>query len=134
MNQFEADIECLEERFCPAMPRKKPRTKADEHNLCAAIDHLLLHRSRKIHSCKCGYRVVLDDIKSGECPECSEMLPTLEEGDPDMKAQILISILAETIRQFLDQHGCGCQACARARANLLLVEEEYRRDPWRKAS
>jgi len=51
-----------------------------------------------------------------------------------MKARILASILAETIRLLLKRHACGCLECARARANLLLVESEFRRDQWRKAS
>jgi ATP-dependent helicase YprA (DUF1998 family) len=108
----------------------KPRTKAVERDLCAAIDHLLLHRSWKLHSCRCGYKIVVGHIESGECPECTEA-PMFEEGDEDMKTRILVSILAETIRQLLDRHGCLCLECSRARANLLLVEEQYGR---RKAS
>src|SRR4029434_8577505 len=95
--RLEADIECLEERLCPAMPRSS-RNKAVEHDLCAALEHILLHRSRTSHQCKCGYRTVWGSIESGESPECSE-LPTFEEEDEDMKTRILISILAETIRQ-----------------------------------
>jgi hypothetical protein len=104
----------------------KLRTKAIERDLCAALDHLLLHRSRMLHSCRCGYRIVLGDIESRECPECSEVA-TFEEREEDMKTRILVSILAETIRQLLDRHACGCLECARARANLLLVEEQYGR-------
>jgi hypothetical protein len=126
---LEPDIECLEERFCPAMPRSS-RNKAVEHDLCAALEHVLLHRSRTSHQCKCGYRTVWGDLESGECPECSEA-PLFEEGDEDMKTRILVSILAETIRQLLDRHGCLCLECSRARANLLLLEEQYRQ---RKAS
>jgi hypothetical protein len=70
-------------------------------------------------------------IESGECLECSEV-PTFEEGEDDMKARILVSILAETIRQLLDRHACACLECARARANLLWIEEEYREDPRRR--
>jgi hypothetical protein len=129
MNWFEADIECLEERFYPAMPRSS-RTKAVERDLCAAIDHLLLHRSRMLHSCRCNYKIVLGHIESGECPQCSEVR-TFEEEEEDMKTRILVSILAETIRQLLDRHACCCLECSRARANLLLVKEQYGR---RKAS
>src|SRR4030095_1094208 len=127
--RLEADIECLEERFCPAMP-KSSRNKAVEHDLCAALDHILLHRSRTSHSCKCGYRTVWGDLESRECPECSEV-PTFEEGDEDMKTRILVSILAETIRRLRERHACFCLECSRARANLLLLEEQYRQ---RKAS
>jgi hypothetical protein len=105
-------------------------TKAVERDLCAAIEHLLLHRSRMLHSCRCGYKIVVGDIESGDCLECSEVR-TFEEEEEDMKTRILVSILAETIRQLLDRHACCCLECSRARANLLLVEEQYGR---RKAS
>ena len=42
-----------------------------------------------------------------------------------MKARILASILAETIRLLLRRHGCYCVECARARANLAMVEQEF---------
>jgi hypothetical protein len=129
MSRLKADIEQLEERFCSIMSRK-PTNKAVERDLCAALDHLLLHRSRTNHTCKCGYRTVWGEIESGDCPQCSEP-PTFEEEEEDMKTRILVSILAETIRQLLDRHACCCLECSRARANLLLVEEQYGR---RKAS
>src|SRR4030095_2310365 len=47
-------------------------TKAVEHDLCAAIDHVLLHRSRTSHRCKCGHRMIWNEVKPGECPECDE--------------------------------------------------------------
>jgi hypothetical protein len=109
----------------------KSTIKAIERDLCAAMEHVLIHRSRTNHSCKCGYRTIWGDIESGECPQCNEM-PIFEEGEDDMKARILVSILAETIRQLLDRHACGCLECARARANLLWIEEEYREDPRRR--
>lgn len=43
-----------------------------------------------------------------------------------MKARLLASILAETIRLLLKRHDCGCLECKRARANLLMVETELR--------
>jgi putative phage-type endonuclease len=57
----------------------KPRTKAVERDLCAALDHLLLHRSRTSHACKCGYRTVWGEIESGECPECNELTASDDE-------------------------------------------------------
>ena len=46
-----------------------------------------------------------------------------------MKARILASILAETIRLLLRRHGCECLECVRARANLKMIEEEFRPKP-----
>jgi hypothetical protein len=83
-----------------------------------------------LHSCRCGYKILVRYLESGECPECNGV-PTFEEEEEDTKTRILVSILAETIRQLLDRHACSCLECSRARANLLLVEEEYGR---RKAS
>jgi hypothetical protein len=83
-----------------------------------------------LHSCRCGYKIILGHIESDECPQCNEM-PIFEKEEDDMKARILVLILAETILQLLDRHGCLCLECSRARANLLLVEEQYGR---RKAS
>jgi len=48
----------------------KPRTKAIEHDLCAAMEHILIHHSQTSHYCKCGYKIVFGHIESGECPEC----------------------------------------------------------------
>jgi hypothetical protein len=78
-NRLDADIERLEERSCPM----KPRTKAVEHDLCAAIDHVLLHRSRTNHQCRCGYRMVWNEFEFGQCPECDEALlkATLPQND-----------------------------------------------------
>ena len=58
-------------------------TKAVEHDLCAAIDHVLLHRSRTSHRCKCGHRMIWNEVESGECPECDEALmrATLPQDD-----------------------------------------------------
>ena len=50
-----------------------------------------------------------------------------------MKARILASILAETIRLLLRRHGCACLECARARANLKMIEEEFRPEACRHA-
>jgi hypothetical protein len=52
----------------------KPKTKAVEHDLCAAIDHLLLHRSRTSHACKCGHRTEWGPVGRGDCPECDETI------------------------------------------------------------
>jgi hypothetical protein len=50
------------------------RTKAVERDLCAALNHLLLHRSRTSHRCKCGQRIVWGPVlEPGECPECDEV-------------------------------------------------------------
>jgi PD-(D/E)XK nuclease superfamily len=49
-------------------------TRAIKRDLCAAIDHVLLHRSRTSHSCKCGYRMVWNEIEPGQCSECDEAL------------------------------------------------------------
>jgi hypothetical protein len=61
----------------------KPRTKAIERDLCAAIEHILIHRSRTSHACKCGYRTVWNEIEFGQCPECDEAIlkATLPQND-----------------------------------------------------
>lgn len=84
MNRLEADVERLEQRFCPSMARRLT-SKAVERDLCAAIDHVLLHRSRTSHSCKCGYRMVWGLVEAGDCPQCGEVSADqelgLEEGE-----------------------------------------------------
>ena len=49
--------------------------------------------------------------------------------DRTMKARILASILAQTIKLLLKRHGCPCLECIRARANLKMIEEEFRPKP-----
>jgi hypothetical protein len=50
----------------------KLSTKAIEHDLCAALEHPLLHLNPTRHACKCGYRTVVGLIESGNCPQCNE--------------------------------------------------------------
>jgi hypothetical protein len=58
----------------------KARTRAVERDLCAAIDHVLRHRSRTSHACKCGYRTIWGPVlEPGECPECDEVGARLME-------------------------------------------------------
>jgi hypothetical protein len=80
-------------------------TKAVEHDLCAAIDHVLLHRSRTSHSCKCGYRTVWGSLESGDCPECDETIAfeknenmKQEQSEISLKIQLGLLQAAATIR------------------------------------
>jgi hypothetical protein len=60
----------------------KLSTRAIERGLCSAIDHVLLHRSRTSHSCRCGYRIVWNELEPGQCPECDEAtLKALPQAD-----------------------------------------------------
>jgi hypothetical protein len=71
----------------------KSRTKAVERDLCGAMEHLLMHRSRTSHRCKCGHRTVFGYIEAGECPECNGAIAF--EGDEDMNPERLEQIQAE---------------------------------------
>jgi hypothetical protein len=46
-----------------------------------------------------------------------------------MKAQLLASILAESLRKILKRHECACPTCQQARANLAMADTECQPRP-----